>query len=153
MYRTLVVSGSDGSFGRDGTAWQLRRTALPEPCGPNWNVACRDHGQRHRPDVGAGARRHDAAEPAADAVDSPICCLSSPISAARGSAHVQSCASGAAWGQRLPRIDDLVHHPPGGNADRASLLNPVPVFGPEPGLNEVFRATPAEAIKRTASGR
>ena len=41
----------------------------------------------------------------------------------------------------------------GGSADRASLLNPVPVFGPEPGLNEVFRAIPAEAIKRAASGR
>ena len=33
------------------------------------------------------------------------------------------------------------------------LLNPAPVFGPEPGLNEVFRAIPAEAIKREASGR
>lgn len=42
---------------------------------------------------------------------------------------------------------------PGGSADRTSLLNPVPVFGLEPGLNEVFRAIPAEAIKRAASRR
>ena len=39
-----------------------------------------------------------------------------------------------------------VHHP-------LYLPNPAPVFGPEPGFNEVSRAISAEAIKRAASGR
>ena len=94
--------------------------------------------------------------PAADAVDSPICCLSSVISAARSSAHVRPVPPARHGGSACRASVDLVHHPrdtPGGSADRASLLNPVPVFGPEPGLNKVFRAIPAEAIKRAASGR
>ena len=39
---------------------------------------------------------------------------------------------------------DFVHHP-------LYLRNPAPVFGPEPGFNEVSRAISAEAIKRAAS--
>ena len=39
---------------------------------------------------------------------------------------------------------DFVHHP-------LYLPNPAPVFGPEPGFNEVSRAISAEAIKRAAS--
>ena len=39
---------------------------------------------------------------------------------------------------------EYVHHP-------LYLTNPAPVFGPEPGFNEVSRAISAEAIKRAAS--
>ena len=41
---------------------------------------------------------------------------------------------------------EYVHHP-------LYLPNPAPVFGPEPGFNEVSRAISAEAIKRAARGR
>ena len=41
---------------------------------------------------------------------------------------------------------EFVHHP-------LHLLSPAPIFGPEPDLNEVFRASSAEAIKRAASRR
>jgi hypothetical protein len=39
---------------------------------------------------------------------------------------------------------EFVHHP-------LYLPNPAPIFGPEPGFNEVSRAISAEAIKRAAS--
>ena len=39
---------------------------------------------------------------------------------------------------------EFVYHP-------LCLRNPAPVFGPEPGFNEVSRAISAEAIKRAAS--
>ena len=60
--------------------------------------------------------------------------------------------TGAAPAAHRPSRAPSARHA-GDSADRASLLNPVPVFGPEPGLNQVFRAIPAGAIKHAASRR
>lgn len=69
MCRSLVVSGSGGSFGRDGTAWQLRLTAFPDACGRigNWTTTSRR-------DVAAGTHRASIRpNPAVGPVDAAIC--------------------------------------------------------------------------------